>query len=75
MAKPSRDSCKKYIQCPKCGSTFVDWNQPTRRWRCLVRDCGWIEAEESNPGCYNYLTGSCWYGYGEGHVDGEQRRR
>lgn len=75
MTKPSRNSCQKYIQCPKCGSTFVDWDPTPRRWRCLVRDCGWIEAEESSPGCYNYATGSCWYGYGEGHVGGEQRKR
>jgi hypothetical protein len=72
MGKTYRYSCKKYIQCPQCGSVFVDWDMQTRRWRCLVYKCGWVEDEESDPGCWNPITGSCQYGYGEGHIEGEQ---
>jgi ribosomal protein S27AE len=49
---------KKLERCPKCGSVFVEWDPTPRRFRCLVRKCGWAEAAESDPGTYNYITGS-----------------
>jgi len=68
MGKVDRRSCKKYRVCPECGSIFVDWNPYSKRWHCLVRNCRWMEEEKSHPGCYNYATGSCWYGYKGGHI-------
>ena len=74
MSDQYREECADYVACPKCGSSFVEWDQPTRRWRCLVRACDWIAEKESSPGCWNYATGSCFYGYdkAKGHRPGKQ---
>jgi len=45
-------------RCPKCGSLFIDWDPYQRRFRCLRRECDWIEKKESYPRFYNYVTGS-----------------
>lgn len=58
MANVEEKKAEPIDRCPDCGSTFVDWDPSVRRWRCLVRKCGWIEANESSPGAYNYLTGN-----------------
>lgn len=54
----------KNRRCPECGSTFINWNPNQRRWCCLVRICGWIEENESQPEddthYYKYITGN-WY--------------
>jgi len=73
----SRDECKDYIRCPRCGSVFVDWWPEVKRWRCPERSCGWVDETESSPGCYNYATGSCFYGYdpAKGHRPGKQLGR
>jgi len=58
MVEVERKKAKLIDKCPDCESTFVDWDPSVRRWRCLVRKCGWVEANESSPGTYNYLTGN-----------------
>lgn len=42
---PLRD----YDHCPRCGSIFVEYDLQQKRHRCLVRNCPWIEDEESLP--------------------------
>ena len=60
MGKIHRRAAKRIRECPNCGSIFVDWCPYMKRFRCLVYACGWHEAEESDPGKYNYATGSTW---------------
>lgn len=51
---------KAVRQCPRCKSTFVEWDPFEKRFRCLVNGCGWRQQEPSNPGTYCYFTGSVW---------------
>ena len=45
----------KYLICPKCGSTFVDYDYHQNRFRCRIWECGWIEKEESDSKDYSCL--------------------
>lgn len=60
MGNHIRSSSKPIRECPRCGSSFVDWDPGLKRFRCLVRSCDWAETGESDPGSYNYATGSSW---------------
>jgi hypothetical protein len=60
MQKDHRTSSKKYERCPECGSVFVDWDPNIKRYRCLEHTCDWRESRETDPGEYNYATGTSW---------------
>ena len=58
MVDDSKTGSNAPDRCPKCGDVFVEWDPTPRRFRCLVRACDWAEDSESDPGTYNYITGS-----------------
>jgi len=45
----------KNLVCPRCGSIFIDYDYFQRRWRCLMRNCGWIQKTESDMGNHSNL--------------------
>lgn len=56
-----------YLFCPVCGG-MVDYDPHQRRFKCLVRACGWMDEEETGPGDYDFLTGM----FGKQQPDGFQ---
>jgi hypothetical protein len=59
MRKPIKSG--RCLICPKCKSTFVRFDPDLRKFRCLIRDCGWVETEKMTDKeleGYDYLSGT-----------------